>query len=395
MFLPLVFAAASLAAPDPSSMAADGVLPVARPDHVRAYVDALELDRDQLDTVEFIIEDYEASMLAAHEELLEGARVSRSALDDAFAGRRRLSLDAIRRLREDVESAPRAYWPAVDARLDELVEALAVVSTLPRGRVEAAQRAFRRQVLIDAVVDDGTAAAAATGLNLERLVDRGREAELAGVDAAGLEAAMGPWLEALDSRLVVWVHARRSDHVEDSLAEIAGDDAARLALMKASADRWIEQTSIHSSAIDAISALARASGGEEAGAAWAQRAQEARYPGLYDDHRLRVTSDWVRDNGDDAQREAVTRAHAMWVESCRPVAMKMTSLMRKGFEQGVDLQHSAIALSREAVDLRRTFLQSSGDRQVRLETARALIERHLTEGQRAAVRRVIMDPRTR
>jgi hypothetical protein len=165
--------------------------------------------------------------------------------------------------------------------------------------------------------------------------------------------------------------------------------------MKASADRWLAQTAVHERAIEAIATLAEGAGGEQARTAWLHRAQQAQFPGLYDDHRLQVTSEWVLANGNAMQRDAVPTAHRAWLESARPVAMKMASLVRQGFEQGVDLQHDAVGLNQDVGELRRTWLQSSGDRQVRLETARAAIERQLTDGQRAAIRRLIMDPRRR
>ena len=306
-----------------------------------------------------------------------------------------MSMDAIRSLREDVDSAPRETWPEVDAALSQLTQTLAVLSADAPDRVESAKRAFMRRVLLDSVIDDGTAASAAMGFDLTAVVSQAQAEELVAVDQSLIEAALGPWRAQIDAQLQGWVVGARAANVEDALAEIASDNQTRLETMRASAQRWRDKTAVHAVAINEIAGLAQASGGDAARAAWLQRAHEARFPGLYDDHRLQVTSDWVSRNGSDAQREAVVQAHQLWVESCRPVAAKMADLLRQGFEQGVDLQHDAVGADQEATELRRTFLQASGDRQVRLETAKASIDRHLTEGQRAAVRRVIMDPRRR
>lgn len=390
----LVLAVVTVAA-DPASMTADGLLPVARPDHVRAFTQALQLDRGQLDTVSLVIDDYESFMREAHEALVAKSKASRDKLNDAFSGRRRLSIDAIRALRQDIESAPREVWPDLDDRLEELHDTLAIVSALPTSQVEAASRIFRRQVLLHAMFDDNTASYAAESLDVAAIAQAAADDELSGVDAVAMAKLLGAYHQTLDTRLPVLFKARRESRVADALAAIAEDDATRLTLMKASADRWLEQSAVHMQAIDAIAVLANAAGGEGARAAWLQRAQQTRFPGLYDDNRLQVISEWVLANGNSAQREAVPAAYAAWLESAGPVAMKMAALLQQGFEQGVDLQHDAVALKSEAVDLRRTWLQSSGDRQVRLETARAAIERHLTDGQRAAIRRVIMDPRRR
>jgi len=392
--LALVLTLASTTA-DPASMAADGLLPVARPTHVRAFTEALQLDRGQLDTVSLVIEDYESSMRDAHDALVARAQASRDKLDAAFSGRRRLSMDAIRTIREDIESAPRDVWPELDDRFEELLDTLTIVSVLPAAQVDAAARTFRRQVLLQAMFNDQTASYAATALDVANLVDTALAEELADVDTSSLEGVLATYHQTLDSRLSGWFKARRAAHVSDGLASIVGDDVTRIELMKASAERWLEQTAMHEQAIEAIATLADAAGGDRARSAWLRRAQRVRFPGLYDDDRLEVISEWVLANGNELQRAAVPAAYAAWLESARPVAMKMAALLRQGFEQGVDLQHDAVALKPEAVELRRTWLQSSGDRQVRLETARAAIERHLTDGQRAAIRRVIMDPRRR
>ncbi len=380
---------------DPATMTADGLLPVARPDHVRAFTQALQLNRDQLDTVSLVIEDYQSSMREAHEALVAKAQASRDKLDDAFSGRRRLSIDAIRTLRKDIESAPRKMWPELDDRFEELHDTLAIVSALPTSEVEAASRTFRRQVLLDAMLDDQTVLYATESLDVAVLAQAAKEEELAGVDPTALTRLIEAYHQVLDSRLPALFKARREARVADAIAAITEDDATRLLLMKASANRWLEQSAMHIQVVEAIAALANAAGGEGARAAWLQRSQQARFPGLYDDDRLQVISEWVLANGSSVQREAVPAAYAAWLESARPIAMKMAELLRQGFEQGVDLQHDAVSLNSKAIDLRRLWLQSSGDRQVRLETARAAIERQLTDGQRAAIRRVIMDPRRR
>ena len=380
---------------DPSGMAADGLVPVASPDHVRAYAQALGLVDNQQGTAALVVEDYEVAMRAAHAAMLQTTQSARDQLDDAFAGRRRLSADAMRALRIEIEGAPRDAWPIIDARLDELTDTLALLSMRSDADVTAASRAFRRTVLQQAVLDQRTSAAAMMRLDVRALAGTASESELAGVDDSSIDSALAGYQMSLNAQMPAMFKAWRSAGVDDALAAITLDHAARNAIMAASADRWEALNALHLDAIESVAGLARAAGGDAAGISWLRRCERARFPELYDDPLLRAMRDWIDQHGDEVQRAAVQPVYDSWLESVRPVAVSMSGLLRQAFALGADLQHDAVARHAEAAKLRRSWLQASGDRQVRLEAAKSAMERSLTDGQRAAVRRTMIEQRVR
>lgn len=389
MFLTLTLA--TVLAGDPATMNADGIVPIARPDQVRACVQALGLSDESMGTLSLVIEDYESSMDAAHSLLLESVAGARSQLDEAFAGRRRFKPDALRALREQIVGAPRMAWPMADAGLDDLVETMALFSALPDQQVTDATNAFRRDVLQRSVMIDGSVVAAGLRLNVEHLAAEAMDTELQGIDAAQLAQALTSYRRAMDAAVPAWFAARRSRLVDDSLANITGDRAKRVTLMKEAAARWRAQDTLHGQAVDMVAGFAESVGGPAAKSAWLLRAQQARFPALYNDRRLEATRDWIAKNGSATQAHDVQLAYAAWLVAVRPVADTMSALMRQGLEKGGDVQHDAVAWLDETKDIRRSWLQASGDRQVRLETARATMERQLSDGQRAAVRRSMLD----
>ncbi len=389
MFLTLTLAA--VLAGDPATMNADGIVPIARPDQVRACVQALQLSDESMGTLSLVIEDYESSMVAAHRGLLESIAGARAQLDEAFAGRRRFKPDALRVLREEIVGAPRTAWPMADAGLDDLVETMALFSTLPGQQVTDATNAFRRDVLQRSVMLDGSVVAAGLRLNVEHLASEAVHAELQGIDASQLAQALTSYRRAIDAAVPAWFAARRSRLVDDALAGITGDRAKRITLMAQAAARWRAQDTLHGQAVEIVAGLAESVGGPAAKTAWLLRAQQVRFPALYTDRRLEATRDWIAKNGSATQAQDVQLAYEAWLEAVRPVADTMSALMRQGLEKGGDVQHDAVAWLDDVKDIRRSWLQASGDRQVRLETARATMERQLSDGQRAAVRRSMLD----
>jgi hypothetical protein len=380
---------------DPATMGKDGLVPVATPAHVRAFTSALGLDDEQLGTASLVIEDYEGAMRDVHAAMLQTTQAARDQLEDAFAGRRRLSVDALRRLRVQIEDAPRDAWPSLDGRLDELTDTLALLSSRSDADIVAASSAFRRHVMQHAVLDRQTSAGALMRLDVRALAAEAADSELKGVTVNAIDTALAGYQASLNASMPAWFKARRADRVDDALASIMVDDAARHAIMEASCRRWEAMNTLHLDAIESVADLAKAAGGERAGVSWLRRCEHARFPLLYDDPQLRAMRDWIDRNGNDVQRASVQQAYDNWLESVRPVAVTMSGLLRQAFKKGADLQHDAVARHAEAAKLRRTWLQASGDRQVRLEAAKAAMERQLTDGQRAAVRRSMMEHRSR
>ena len=380
-------------AADPATMNADGVLPIARPAQVRACVAELQLSESAQDTVGLVVEDYEATLADAHAAMLDRIAGARAQLDEAFAGRRRIAPDALRALRVTIAQAPASVWPRADTGLTELVDTMGVMSMQDQARVNRSLATFKRKVLQASMPASKDVSAAAIALDVEELARAAVQTELQGADQTMLDQALLGYRARLDSAVPAWFDQWRSASVDDAIADIGADRDTRVALMKASAARWMAGDALHGPAIEAVAAIAQQAGGEASRAAWISRVNQARYPDLYADDQLDGLRNWVERNGSDHQQATVQAAYATWLTSVRSVADTMVTLMRQAYAKGGDVQHPAIAWHEDVAEIRRKWLQASGDRQVKLETARAAIERELTDGQRAAARRSMIDQR--
>ncbi len=380
---------------DPATMTADGVTPIATPDHVRTCMDALQLSDSARDTMSLVFEDYQFTLGQAHTEAMASMAGARAQLDDAFAGRVRLDADRLRALREIIVAAPMQSWTLADAGLAELADTASLMATGPVHEVNAAIAAFQCAVMQDSVPDDGRVVNAALALNVQSLALEAMQDELQGVTAQQIATALQNYARALHQGMPEWFRQSRADGLTDATMDIHGDRDGRVQVMQRSAQRWQALDVLHGQAVTAIGALAEAAGGPGAKSAWLQRAQRARFPDLYDDRQLLASHAWIMKNGSAAQQQSAEHAWQQWQVQTQEIATRIVQLMRQALEQGGDLQADAVAWVPALAETRRTWLQASGDRQVQLEAARASMERGLSEGQRAAIRRSMIDQRRR
>jgi hypothetical protein len=353
-----------------------GIEPVVRPVQFRALLHDLEMGPSEMEAGEMLLRDYGDGMQTVLENLRSKQANDRARLDAALRGEIRISADELRTLRIALRTAARSACETADDHVGRMVEWSTLLSSAePTVQKEAIGR-FHRSVYL-------------TGKGRNALVDIAAIA--ADSDAAApisdekIAKALAEYTSSLAQRARDDAVFNRSHQFDDGIAAITKDSDKRRDLQFASSTRWRDRIAMHDQAVEVIATVLGAS----AAPAWRAVASAALFPSIYRRPEAYRAAKWVQSNVSESAAVHV----ASCIESSRQKLNKLreeaVSLLREGREAGADLEHDASSLVESATAARMKFLRNSGERSVIEQEMLDCVMRPLTDGQRAAVRRVL------
>ena len=356
-----------------------GIEPVVSPDDFRSFMADLQLGREEMDAADLLLEDYAGGMHQVLTDLHSEQERDRQRLDAALDGRLRLTADAIRELRLSLRVAVQNSWKVADERLREMVEWATLLSRRDAAAQSRAIGRLHRRVYL-------------TGTGRAGLVDVGElvaEAEeLDELDDAAVRMALATYDRSIAATAMDDALAVRRARITDAMASLRKDTAARASLQRESAERWRVRMAIQDAAIAAVHRLLKSSG-DEASRKWTDRVNAAFFPSVCGRLDAVIAADWVAKNGAAAQAAQVRTCVSDSTADLRTLRSEAVALLREGREIGVDLDHDAASLVSEAMDVRMRYLRNSGERSILEREMYDCVVRSLSDGQRAAIRRIL------
>jgi hypothetical protein len=357
-----------------------GIEPIVAPADYRAFMADLQLDRDQMEAADLLLDDYASGMRQVLADLRAQQERDRQRLDAALEGKIRLSADAIRELRMSLRGAVQDSWRVADERMQEMVEWATLLSQADAVAQARAIGRFHRRVYL-------------TGHGRAGLVDvaalAADAAELQAIDEEAVRSALAVYDQAIATTAKDDALAVRESRITDVIASLRGDVAARASLQRASAARWRVRMTVQDAGIAAITALV-SSRDADAVRRWSDRVNAAFFPSVYGPLNASIAAEWIAKNGDAAQVEKATACIDDSMDELRSLRGEAVTLLREGRELGVDLDHDAASLVSEAMEVRMRYLRNSGERSVLEQEMFACVVRPLSDGQKAAIRRILM-----
>ncbi|MDP6987559.1 MAG: hypothetical protein QGG74_05900 [Phycisphaerales bacterium] len=357
-----------------------GIEPIVAPDDYRAFMADLQLDRDQMEAADLLLDDYASGMRQVLADLRAQQERDRQRLDAALEGKIRLSADAIRELRMSLRGAVQDSWRVADERMQEMVEWATLLSQSDPATQARAIGRFHRRIYL-------------TGHGRAGLVDvaalAADAAELQAIDEEAVRSALAVYDQAIATTAKDDALAVRESRITDVIASLRGDSETRASLQRASAARWRVRMAVQDAAIAAITALVP-SRDADALRRWSDRVNAAFFPSVYGPLHASIAAEWVAKNGDATHVEKATACINDAMDELRSLQGEAVTLLREGRELGVDLDHDAAALVSEAREVRMRYLQNSGERSVLEQEMFACVVRPLSDGQKAAIHRILM-----
>jgi len=367
------------AAHDADDYRAAGIEPVVSPSDFRAYLVDLQLGPDEMDAADLLLDDYGSGMRQVLVDLHAQQERDRARLDAALDGRIRLSADAIRALRLSLRVAVQDSWKVADARLGEMVEWATLLSLADAETQSTAIGRLHRRVYL-------TGSGRAGLVDVAALVAEAEELEA--IDDASVQRALAAYDQSIAATARDDALAVRQARITDVMASLRNDTAARASLQRATAQRWTVRMAVQDAAIAAINKLL-ATSGRGASRRWTDRVNAAFFPSVCGKLDASIAAEWVSRNGNAAQATQARACINDSSENLRTLRSEAVALLREGRAIGVDLDHDAAALVSEAMNVRMRYLRNSGERSILEREMYDCVVRALSDGQKAAIRRIL------
>jgi hypothetical protein len=390
-----------LAQPNASDLAE--VRPQLQRTDFSAALTAAELSRGERDLLMALFDDYRGTLLSLAAGL-EAERIAagRDRYDDAIAGRLRLSAEELADLRRRIAMADLGIWAPASAALEDLLE----ICGLSLGDASAARFAARTDTIRRAAYLAGLAGGdadrteAGESVDLERLVLQAADAELAGIPAAPIEAALGDWVAAIDPILGDVAGTIREARVLRRIARTDRDPRAMAAADDRLVAAWERLHTPLEAAAARVEQVARDGGGESAATAWRERVRRAMFPWLAGGpHRAELSVEWIERNiGDPAMVAAARGVLAEWRARRADCEERTVALVLEARRQMRRVVHPRVMLDLleggPAAEVFREMLRISGETELVDRDAEATIGADLSPEDRrrmqAAVRVLIL-----
>ncbi|MCH2141487.1 MAG: hypothetical protein MK077_00595 [Phycisphaerales bacterium] len=360
-----------------------GIEPVVTPYHFRNLMDQLGLSEQDSDTAAVLMDDYAQDMRQVLVELASQRDSDRERLDAAIDGRIRVSPEELRSIRISMRTAVVPSWDVADGKLADLVEWATLISPLPASTQQTAVGDFYRQVFLRESSRDGM-------VDLHRLLDRALAEELTGMTREEIAPALFAWTReaSLFAKRDAWTV--RQHRLDDDLAALRNQPEVRITLQQEAAHGWLRRIAILDDGAQAVAVVVETKLGPGPAAAWKRRVRGACFPNVSGRIDAEVASQWVMRNGDTSQQQAALDCLAQQAANLEALRAEATNLLRQGRAIGIDLAHESASKVSDATSLRMKFLRNSGERSVLIQEMLDCVQGSLSEGQRAAIRRVLI-----
>ena len=370
-----------LGANDAEVLRQAGIEPVVSPNDFRAFMTDLQLGVDEMDAAEVLLDDYATGMRSVLDSLRAQQERDRSMLDAALDGRVRLTAIQIRELRMSLRRAVQDAWSVADEQLNEMVEWGTLLSQADLATQARAIGQFHRRVYLTGQGRDGL-------VDIADLVAEAADEELTNITEESVRTALSTYHEAIADVAKADALAVRGAQITDAMAAIEDDTTRRASLQRNSATRWQERMTLQDAAIAAVATLLAASDPDSV-SRWTDRVNAAFFPSVCSKLDAVVAAEWIAKHGEPEQANVAHACMNASMEKIRSLRHEAILLLREGRRIGVDLDHDAAPLIREALTVRMQYLRNSGERSVLESAFFDCVVRSLSDGQRAAVHRIL------
>ena len=366
------------------------IRPLVMPGDIRAFTVILGFDESQDELAELRYESYIDRLQVVADQSNERDKAIRERLDGILKGRYRPKSGEVKTLRVDLEKSKAENWPQADAEMDSFIEDVITLGsvvdsqTLDRARFEV----YRRVYLRPARVDGQDSRYDGSGLDFFELVQEAKQAELQGVPAAAVDAPLDAWRVAMMPVIRVYADTERQAALSDRVAQLSGDTNGRINVMIERSKRWSARQSIDYTTFAAIHQVCPSA---EAAGAWTARYRSANYPWLWttgDD--VERIADWILQNGSSEQQTTVIEVLPEYLVGRDELRTQAQSILYSGRAIGANLCDDIAPAYEAANEWLTKLMKNSGERTMLMRQARARMEQPLTDGQRAAIARLLL-----
>lgn len=375
--------------------AADFVQPRLTRTQLGTLLDALSFDRDQRTIAESIYSGYAAQVNAAIERADAAAdQAGRATVEQALAGRVRVSVEQLREMRADVLRAYTTVWPEVDTALDELLSGIEALST-PAQHERARDRmlALRRELyLAPRRANAYSSDYAGEGVNVLQLIEDARAdgGELASVSQRQLAPLRDQYEKQLDAMLEDTSSQLRAARVNQRIAQIRRDDRARRIASAQMLQAWQRVYDLNRRTVKAIGEMIQSPEGRQQ---WQQRFDRACFPWLLEDDVPDRQYAWLLEQNLAPEiRSQIEQAYQHYTQRHRAVAQSMIELIvqaRLTLAVPLHPMMDPTDVPDQASDLYEQLLKLTGEQQAATNRVLDTFQSLITETQRRAMRRAL------
>ena len=366
------------------------------------FTKQLELASDQRSFAELMFSDYNTALDELTVEL--EARATEAGLktvQDALAGRVRVSPDDLRAKRVGILKIYQQGWETIDQELDNLI---ASVQTLLTGaqteHFEAAARDLRRALYLHpSQADREFQEYAGDGVDVLELVENALKegGELQPLGYSPLADTLVSYEAQLDAHLQATAAEHRNGKLLRKIAALEKNDATGRRLNEEAVARWKQLHQLNERTVQEVAKITADNLGDEARQRWLDRFDHASFPWLFQRRKPDRQIEWLRAQPLDAEtRTKADAIFATYTGRRRELSRLAIDIMIRA-----RLEHQTILyamMDSQTLDerLRRglweQLLKNSGEL-ANLETSTSnSLEALLTSAQRDALRKAMQAP---
>ncbi|MBG80816.1 MAG: hypothetical protein CMJ39_08940 [Phycisphaerae bacterium] len=366
------------------------IQPLVIPEDLRGFITGMGFDDQERQIAEIRYQAYIDALESIADESVSREQAIRDRLDGILKGRFRPQPGEVKQLRIDLEESKSQNWPAVDREFDDLIDDLKTIGVNVQTSAFEAERfnLYRRVYLRPLRIEASDSTYAGEGLDFFELVVEGVREELQNVSPDVLENHLATWRVAMLPIIRKSADDERQDRLGDHVARITGDTAARVNIMIERSKRWAARQGVDYTTFVAIYSSCPTT--DDANA-WTARYRRANYPWLWKSNDdVEKMAEWILSNGSPEQLGIVNDVLPDYITRREELRLEVEAILAEGRGSGANLCDDVAGAYEAAREPLTKLMQNSGKRSVLLRQAKAELEQPLSDGQRAAVRRLLL-----
>ena len=366
------------------------IQPLVIPEDLRGFMTGMGFDEQERQIAEIRYQAYIDALDAIAEESVARELEIRERLEGILKGRFRPKPGEVKQLRIDLEQSKAKNWPAVDLEFDNLIDDLRTIGVNVQAKAMEQERfnLYRRVYLRPLRVEASDSSYAGEGLDFFELVKDGAQEELRGVAPETLAIHLEVWRVDMLPIIRKSANEERQNRLGDHIGRINGDTAARVNIMIDRSKRWAARQRVDYKTFVAI--YGSCTTADDANA-WTARYRRANYPWLWKSNDdVERMSTWILSNGSVDQLDIVNKVLPDYLARRDELRLEVEAILSQGRASGANLSDDVAGFYEAAEEPLTQLMQNSGKRSVLLRQAKAQLEQPLTDGQRAAVRRLLL-----
>lgn len=360
------------------------------------------LDSEQRAMTELMHSDYSASLDELERTLEQEAMgVGLREVQDALAGRGRLSAEELRTKRAAILRVYQQGWPDIDRSLDSLIVGVEHVLTPSQvAMFEPAARDLRRSVLLHPrQADREYQEYAGDGVDVLLLADAALAdgGELQPLGRNAIQDILTRYELNLDALLRETAPEYRNSKLLRKIAVIEQDSATVRELNQAAITRWKRLYELNVATVRQIGEIAAASLGEQAQKQWLDRFDQASFTWLYPRRKPDRQIEWIRQQPLDNEVLAQAQAnYEHYLSRRRELSRQAIDIMLQARLEFQTMLYSMMDPSSIDDQIRRglyeELLKNSGEQANLESTTAAAMEALLDPATREALRKAMQGP---